>query len=103
MFKIKRSAQARRDAEACERAGYKAELDEILGTVERAPYEFSQGFERLTGNLKGYCSRKINHGNRFVYKVLPNTERLKDDEGNLYDGIVLVYEAWRHRYKKSKN
>jgi Txe/YoeB family toxin of toxin-antitoxin system len=102
MYKILRTAQAKKGAAVCERAGFKAKLDKIIDTVKKDPYAPTQGFERLFGNLNGYCSRRINHGNRFVYEVFPNTENAKDKDGNLYDGIVCVYEIWGHRYKSAK-
>jgi Txe/YoeB family toxin of toxin-antitoxin system len=102
MYKIIRSKQAKKDAETCARAGFKEQLDKIRDTLKYNPYEFSQGFERLTGNLKGYCSRQINRGNRVLYEVFANTEGLKDESGNLYEGIVKVYESWEHNYKKPK-
>jgi plasmid maintenance system killer protein len=71
-----------------------------MTTVENDPYKPTQHFERLTGNLKGLYSRQINYKNRFVYTVLPNTENARDEDGNLYDGIVRVHESWGHKYKK---
>jgi len=102
MYKIQRTKQAQKGTEMCERAGFKAQLDKILDTVKKDPYALSQGFERLTGNLSGYCSRKINKGNRFVYEVFPNIQNARDKDGNLYDGIVHVYEIWGHKYKPKK-
>jgi len=89
-----------KDADICRRAGYGEQLTKILDTIENAPYDPSQKFKRLSGDLKGYCSRRINYYNRVLYKVLPNIENARDDNGNLYDGIVRVYEAWGHRYQK---
>jgi len=77
-------------------------LDKIIKTVEKDPYDPSQNFERLKGNLKGFCSRRINLDNRFCYEVLPNTENARDKDGNLYDGIVHVHRAWGHNYTKPK-
>jgi Txe/YoeB family toxin of toxin-antitoxin system len=103
MYIILRSKQAKKDAETCVRAGFKEQLDNIRDTLKRDPYEFSQGFERLAGNLKGFCSREINRVNRVLYEVLANAEGLRDEDGELYDGIVKIYESWGHRYKKPKN
>jgi Txe/YoeB family toxin of toxin-antitoxin system len=100
MYKIRGTKQAKKDIVICERAGFKAQLDKIIDTVEKDPYDPSQGFKRLKGDLKGCCSRRINYNNRFFYEVLPNTENARDKDGNLYDGIVQVYEAWGHKYKK---
>jgi len=100
MYRLDETIQAGKDYETAERAGRREKLNEILVVLERDPYEPSQGFERLGNNLKGYCSRKIDKKNRILYKVLPNYEGAKDDNGNLYDGIVHVYRAWEHIYKK---
>jgi Txe/YoeB family toxin of toxin-antitoxin system len=102
MYKILRTKRAKRDAKICARAGFSAQLDEILDTVAEDPYKPAQHFERLTGDLKGYYSRQINYSNRFLYTVLPNDMGLKDDDSNLYDGIVVAHEAWGHKYKNPK-
>jgi Txe/YoeB family toxin of toxin-antitoxin system len=100
MYRLDESKQAGKDYETAERAGRGAKLDEILAVMERDPYEDTPGhrFEQLVGNLKGACSRRIDYHNRIVYTVHPNTEGAKDDNGNLYDGIVRVHNAWGHRY-----
>jgi Txe/YoeB family toxin of toxin-antitoxin system len=102
MFKVDTTNRAEKDMETCVSAGYGKKLSEILTTVERDPYHPSQQFERLTGNLRDFCSRKINKGCRFIYTVLPNTEGAKDENGNLYDGLVLVHRSWKHNYKNPK-
>jgi len=102
MYSVEWTNRAEKEAYTCIRAGCKERLSEILKTVENNPYDPSQHFERLTGNLKGFCSREINHHNRFVYKVLPNDEDARNDAGELYDGIVLVFESWGHKYKNPK-
>jgi Txe/YoeB family toxin of toxin-antitoxin system len=99
-FLLLRTKQAKQDSVTCEHAGFKPKLDEIRAVLKRNPYERSQGFERLSGNLKGYCSRQINQGNRVLYKVIQNTEGAQDEHGNMYEGIVNVYRAWGHNYKK---
>jgi Txe/YoeB family toxin of toxin-antitoxin system len=100
MYKIQRTKQAKKDVSICKSAGFKAQLDKIIDTVKNDPYDPSQKFERLRGNLKGLCSRQINHKNRFLYKVLPNAANAVDEHGNLYDGIVYVVRAWGHNYTK---
>jgi Txe/YoeB family toxin of toxin-antitoxin system len=102
MYKIQRIKQAKKDMEVCIRAGFEEQLNEIRKTVKRDPYENSQGFERLKSNLKGYCSRKIGKGNRFLYSVHKNTNGIRDENGNLYDGIIIVHESREHNYKKPK-
>jgi toxin YoeB len=100
MYKIQRTTQAKKDVSICKSAGFKAQLDKIIDTVKKDPYDPSQKFERLKSNLKNLCSRQINRKNRFLYMVLPNTANAVDEHGNLYDGIVYVVRAWGHNYKK---
>jgi Txe/YoeB family toxin of toxin-antitoxin system len=102
MYKILRTVQAKKDAATCERAGFKAKLDDIIDTIKEDPYKPTQHFERLSENMKGLCSRQINYHNRVIYEVLPNNENVKDKHGNPYDGIVNVIRAWGHKYKKPK-
>jgi Txe/YoeB family toxin of toxin-antitoxin system len=101
-YKITPTTRAKKDICKCISAGYAKQLTKILETVERDPYEPTQQFERLSGNMKGTCSRKINRRNRFIYKVLPNSENARDERGNLYDGIVCVIRAWEHNYEPVK-
>jgi Txe/YoeB family toxin of Txe-Axe toxin-antitoxin module len=100
VYRVDQSKQAEKDEKTARRAGLGAKFADIMSILERDPYDPAHHFERLTGNLKGYFSRKIDKGNRFLYEVLPNTENARDENGNLYSGIVRVYESWEHNYKK---
>jgi Txe/YoeB family toxin of toxin-antitoxin system len=96
MYNIQLTKQAQKDAVKVEHAGLKGKVIEIIRTVKKNPFEESQGFEFLTRDLKGSCSRRINLQNRFVYQVLPNTEELKDENGELYEGIIKILRMWTH-------
>jgi len=99
MYSVEMSNQAEKDYENVLRGGLSKKLSEILRTVEEAPYRPTQQFERLTNNLKGLYSRRLNLHNRFVYEVLPNDEGLKHPEtGEPYEGIVYVISMWGHIY-----
>ncbi|GBU21844.1 hypothetical protein R80B4_01746 [Fibrobacteres bacterium R8-0-B4] len=103
MFKLDISNQTIKDYKRAARlTWYRAQMAEILAVLQRDPFEPTPGhcFERLRNNMSGYCSRQINHGNRVLYKVLPNTANARDEHGNLYEGVVRVYRAWGHNYKK---
>jgi len=99
MYSLQLTKQAQKDAMQVERAGLKAKTVEIIKTVRKNPYEESQGFEMLKYDLSGSYSRRINRQNRFVYEVLPNTEGLKDESGNPYEGIIKVISMWTHYHK----
>jgi len=103
MYKVQWAAQSKKEYAVGFRFKWYAEkMVEILTVLHSAPFEPTPGhhFERLTGNLTGYCSRQINHKHRVLYKVFPNTVGLSDNHGKPYDGIVLIYRAWKHNYQK---
>jgi Txe/YoeB family toxin of toxin-antitoxin system len=96
MYDVRIAKQAQKDIVKIERAGLKAKAVEIIRTVRNNPYEESQNYEKLKGNLKGAHSRRINRQHRFVYEVMPNDENAKDANGELYEGIVKVISMWTH-------
>ena len=79
-----------------EDAGLSAKVKGFVRIVKKNPYQNPPPYEKLTGDLDGYYSRRINRQHRFVYEILPNTERLKDGNGNLYKGIVKIIRMWTH-------
>jgi Txe/YoeB family toxin of toxin-antitoxin system len=95
MYKDEMTKRAVKDAVNIERAGLKPKAAEIIRTVRKDPFDPSQQFEKLVG-LKDTYSRRINYHHRFVYEVLPNTENLKDVNGEPYEGIVKVVRMWGH-------
>jgi len=99
MYKVQMTKQAQKDAVNIERAGLKPKAAEIIAVVRNNPYEKSQYFEVLTRDLKGACSRHITRQHRFVYEVLPNTDGLKNDSGELYEGIIKVISMWTHYHE----
>jgi Txe/YoeB family toxin of toxin-antitoxin system len=96
MYDVRLTKQAQKDAVKIERAELKTKASDIIRTVRKNPYEESQGFEKLKGDLKGAYSRRINRQHRFVYEVLPNDENAKDVNGELYEGIVKTISMWTH-------
>jgi len=102
MYKVDFTKRAEKDMETCFLTKHRGKLGEILTVMERNPYEPTpkQHFEQLKGNLNGHFSRRIDHHNRVFYTVYPNDENAIDENGNLYEGIVLIHSAWGHIYKK---
>jgi Txe/YoeB family toxin of toxin-antitoxin system len=96
MYKDVFSKQAAKDAVKIERAGLKPKAAEIIATIRTNPFEESQSFEKLKGNLSNAYSRRLNHKHRFTYEVLPNTEGLKNENGELYEGFVKIIRMWTH-------
>jgi Txe/YoeB family toxin of toxin-antitoxin system len=96
MYDVRLARQAQKDAVNVERAGLKPKVAEIVRTVRNNPYEDSQEFEKLKGDLKGSYSRRITRQHRFVYEVLPNDENAEDVNGEPYKGVVKILSMWTH-------
>ena len=98
MYKVVLSSQAVKDLDMLKKAGviYVKKAHELIGIVEENPYKTPPPFEKLSGKLQGYCSRRINNQHRFVYDILPNTNNDNDENGEPYKGIVHVLRMWTH-------
>lgn len=77
-----------------------AKLDEkakrLIDLVHIDPFQNPPPFEKLLGDLDGAYSRRINIQHRFIYEVLPNIEEFRDENEELYEGIVKVISLWTH-------
>jgi len=82
MYKLKLSTQAAKDMDTAERHGYKDTISEMMGIVEQNPFEPTPGhrFEKLVGYPKDTYSRRITKFHRFIYEVLPNTAKLRNEK-----------------------
>ena len=76
--------QARKDARKLASAGLKERAERLLDIVRGNPYQSPPPYEKLTGDLAGAYSRRINIQHRLVYQVL-------DDEH-----AVKVLRLWTH-------
>lgn len=68
-WRIILSNQAEKDAERITKAGLKPQAMTLLEVLRANPYQTPPRFEKLTGNLRGYCSRRINIQHRLVYRI----------------------------------
>ena len=96
MYKVLSSRQAFKDSEMLKQAGLSDKAKEITRIVAKNPHQTPPPYEKLSGDLQGYYSRRINKQHRFVYEVLPNTENLTDAHGTPYKGIVKIIRMWTH-------
>lgn len=76
-FTIIFSKIADRDAHKLKSAGLKDKCQTLLGILEANPFQTPPPFEKLTGNLDGYYSRRINIKHRLVYRVLKSEKTVK--------------------------
>ena len=78
------SRQALKDAKKVKAAGLRQKVEELLGILERDPFQTPPAFEKLVGDLVGAYSRRINIHHRLVYEVFAK------------ERIVRVLRMWTH-------
>ncbi len=83
-WKLVFTRQARKDAKKLAASGLKPKAEELLALLADDPWQRPPPYERLVGDLKGACSRRINIQHRLVYQVL-EAER-----------VVKVLRMWTH-------
>lgn len=84
MYKLIFSPQAQKDSKKISSSNLKPKVQTLLDIISQNPYQFPPEFEFLSGNLKGFISRKINKQHRLVYEVL-------EDEK-----IIKILRMWTH-------
>ena len=69
--------QARKDARKLAAAKLKERTQELLDVIRDNPYRNPPPYEKLTGDLAGAYSRRINIQHRLVYQVLEDKKAIK--------------------------
>lgn len=72
---IQFSRQVLKDAKKLRAANLEANLSRLLVLLKQNPYE--PPYEKLSGNLQGYYSRRINIKHRLVYAVDDATKTIR--------------------------
>lgn len=72
---IQFSRQVLKDAKKLRSANLEANLSSLLDLLRQNPYE--PPYEKLSGNLQGYYSRRINIKHRLVYAVEDATKTIR--------------------------
>lgn len=75
---------AQKDAKKLAKSNLKSKAQSLLALLEKDPFHTPPPFEKLTGDLSGAYSRRINIQHRLVYQVL------------LEQRIVKVLRMWTH-------
>lgn len=76
--------QAQKDARKPASAGLRPKAEALLAVLAEDPFRSPPPFERLVGDLKGACSRRINIQHRLVEQVL------------VAEKTVKVLRLWSH-------
>ena len=69
--------QAQREAKKLSKAGLKEKAISILDLLKNNPYQTPPPFEKLTGDLTGAYSRRINIQHRIVYQIMKEQNTIK--------------------------
>lgn len=84
MYRVVYSRKAQKDAKKLAASHLKSQAQALIQTLSKNPFQNPPPFEKLTGNLKGCISRRINIQHRLVYEVIEE------------DKTVLVLRMWSH-------
>ena len=68
-YKIKFSKQSLNDKKKIDNAKLSSKVKTILDSMLNDPFCYPPFYEKLSGNLDSYYSRRINYQHRLVYKV----------------------------------
>jgi Txe/YoeB family toxin of toxin-antitoxin system len=74
-WKIEFSRTALKDAKKLKSSNLAANVKDLIKVLKSNPY--APPYEKLSGNLKGYYSRRINIKHRLVYSVNDETKTIK--------------------------
>jgi Txe/YoeB family toxin of toxin-antitoxin system len=69
--------QAAKDAKRISEAGLKAKAETLIEVVRETPCQNSPPYEKLSGDLKGVYSRRINIQHRLMYAVYYDIKTVK--------------------------
>ena len=76
--------QAQKDSKKIAASGLKEKTQKLLEILKQNPFQNPPPYEKLSGNLLGAYSRRINIQHRLVYQVLEP------------DKVVKVIRMWSH-------
>lgn len=76
--------QAEKDTRKLVSAGLAKQVTKLLDILKDNPYQSYPNYEKLSGDLAGYYSRRINIQHRLVYQVFPEKK------------VVKITRMWTH-------
>jgi len=76
-WKLVYTKHAAKDAKKIAKANLRKKTEDLLEILRTNPYKTPPSFEKLTGDLTGAYSRRINIKHRLVYQVLNDINTVK--------------------------
>lgn len=77
MWEIALTKRALKDAKKISNSGLKSKVTSLIEILKINPYQNPPPYEKLTGDLAGMYSRRINIQHRLVYEVDHEKKRIK--------------------------
>lgn len=77
MWTLYYTRQAQKDAKKIAAAGLKIQVEELLDTIAKNPFQNPPAYEKLVGDLAGAYSRRITIQHRLVYQVYKKEKAIK--------------------------
>lgn len=96
MYRIIYTRQAAKDIKNLKACGLAKKARELIEIMKKNPFQNPPAYEKLVGNLQGYCSRRINIQHRIVFQVIEEPNAQEDMD---YEGYVKIIRMWTH-YEK---
>ncbi len=93
MYRIIFTKQAAKDAKLLTSCSLDKKAKDLINIMRVNPFQNPPPYEKLVGNLQGFCSRRINIQHRIVYQVIEEKNIYKDAE---FQGFVKIVRMWTH-------
>lgn len=93
MYRISYTKQAVKDIKNLKSCGLDKKTKELIEVMKKNPFQNPPAYEKLVGNLQGYCLRRINIQHRIVFQVIEESHIKEDIE---YEGYVKIIRMWTH-------
>ena len=96
MYFVELSSKARKDRKLLKAAKLEEKAKVLLDILALNPFQSPPPFEKLSRELCGNYSRRLNSQHRLVYDIIGNSENFLSPDGTPYEGIVRVKRMWTH-------
>ena len=77
MYKIVYTKEAAKDIPKLKSAHLDGKVKALIALIKETPYHTPPPYEKLVGDLSGYCSRRLNIKHRLVYRVYEEEKTIK--------------------------
>ncbi len=84
MWTVLFTKNAEKDKGKLKAAGLEKKAKSLLALLSENPFQTPPSYEKLLGDLNGYCFRRINIQHRLVYRV------------HVQGDAVVVHAMWSH-------